>query len=67
MDLLIVNLNKTAPYQVSFAAITLCDCHNLAKCSRDDSFPLLCTCAHHCMRFTTASLPISENSSIISI
>lgn len=52
---------------MSFWAIATCHSHDLSESSRDDSFALLCVVSHHCVGFTTACLPVSEDGSIVSI
>lgn len=67
MDLLIVNLNETASYKMSFRSVTFSYCHDLTKSSRNYTFTLLGARTHHGMRFSTTSLPICKYRAIITV
>lgn len=67
MNLFVVDLNKTASYQMSFTTITFCDRHYLTKSSRNYAFAFFTASPHHRVRFTTPSLTIRENGTVISI
>ena len=42
--------------------------NNLTKCPRNDSLSFLTIwIAHHCVSFTTTSLPISKNSPVVAV
>ena len=67
MDLFVVDLDKTATYQMRFGCLTLSDCHYLAECPRNNPLALFGAGAHHCVGLATPSLPIRENGSIVAV
>lgn len=67
MDFLVVDLDKTAPYQVFFIGLRIGQSDNLMKSSGNDTFGLLTfITAHHGMRLTTSGLSICKNGAVIS-
>ena len=68
MDLLIINFDKTAPYQMLFGRLRIRQRYNLMKRSRNDTFRLLALSGtHHRMSLTTSCLSIREYRSVISL
>ena len=66
MDLLVVDLDKTATDKMSSRCIIFCYSYYLLEGSRNNSFGLLALiAAHHCMCFSATRLSISKNSTII--
>jgi hypothetical protein len=67
MNLLIVDFNEAAPYQMFFIGLGACQSDNLVKSSGNDTLGLLAfRAAHHGMGFAATGLSIGKNSSVIS-
>lgn len=68
MDLLIVNFDEAATNEVVLACIVLRDCYDLAEGARYDAAGLLrLVTAHHGVGLSTASLSVSEDSSVVAV
>lgn len=66
VNLLIVDLDKTATNEVSFGGIILSHSYYLLKCSRNDPASLLTLISsHHSVGLTTTCLSICKNCTIV--
>ena len=67
MNLLIVYFYETTSNKMLFLSFAACECNDLCECSWNNTpCILIIIWSHHCMSFSTAGLPISEDCSIIS-
>jgi len=68
VNLLIVDFNKTATYEVSLRCVIFCFSNDLAEGPGDDASTLVAVgIAHHGVRFTTASLSIGEYGPVVAV
>lgn len=68
MNLFIIDFNETASNEMLLIFFASCKGDDLTKGSRDNTFGILIIIRpHHSMSFSTTSLTISEDGSIISL